>query len=101
MDYYNLPYYHIIEISFLGCTNYLGPRIRIKSERFEQSIIIDYSHEQADIRHDAIKWLESKGFEIVGAGEIKNGFALMSVTFEPLKPVKFYGKELADKLEKK
>jgi len=80
--------YHILKVKYHGPTNTLGSRIRITSERFEQSITIDYDHSQNAIYDMAANHLIDKGFNIVGKAEGSNHYYLISDTFEPLKKIK-------------
>lgn len=79
------PNYHVLKIKYLGPTNYTGSRVKIISERFEQSKTIDYDHKYSNINDMAAKWLIGKGFNILGYGEAKDGMYIISDTFEPLK----------------
>lgn len=63
-------------------------RVRIKSERFEQTIRIPYTNlpgEMSNPVREAKKYLESKGFDIIGQGELKDDYVLISTTFKDLK----------------
>jgi hypothetical protein len=83
LDY--LQNYHILKINYLGATNYKSSRVKITSERFEQSRIINYDHDYNSIADIAQAYLEKKGFKFIGKGESKDGLYLISTTFEPLK----------------
>lgn len=77
---------HAFTIKYLGATNTKGSRIKITSERFEQSITISYNHEFNSAIDCALAYLLNKGFNIVGQAEIKSiAGLLLSDTFEPLK----------------
>jgi type II restriction/modification system DNA methylase subunit YeeA len=78
--------YHVITAIYIGPTNEKGSRIKLHSDRFEQTVIISFNHEtfrQTD--EIAIDYLQSKGFDIIGKAEKKDGYFLISNTFEPLK----------------
>lgn len=77
--------YHVIKVKYLGPTNTLGSRVRITSERFEQSITIDYDHAVDGIYTMAANHLSDKGFNIIGKAEGSNHYYLISNTFEPFK----------------
>lgn len=77
--------FHIITVSFIGATNSRGSRVKIRSDRFEQTKVIDYDHSLNNTGEIAQAWLEAKGFELVGKGEAKDGYYLISTTFQPLK----------------
>lgn len=79
--------YHIILVRHHARANgSIG--VRIKTELFKQSIIIPYTNEPGEhispIK-EAIKHLESKGFILIGQGELNNDYILISETFNPLK----------------
>lgn len=83
-----LPNYHIIQVRGVGATNQNPARVQIKSERFEQWIIIPYLNEPGSISpatETAVAYLEKKGFKIIGKGEGKDHNYLISDTFEPIK----------------
>ena len=80
----DLKNYHLLSVKYLGATNYRGSRVKITSDRFEQSVTIPYDYEENTIAGMAQKYLESKGFELVGLGEAKKGYILVSSTFKPL-----------------
>lgn len=80
--------YHIIMVQSMGATNTQPARIKLISERFKQSIIIPFTNHAAAFSpalDSAILWLSNKGFNIVGQGEGKDHYYLISTTFEPLK----------------
>lgn len=82
--------YHILQISFVPMTNQcLYNRVRIKSQRFKQSVLIPWNNEPGEISKAievAEKWLQSKGFDIVGQGEGNADYDyIITNTFEPLK----------------
>lgn len=83
------PNYHVIKAKYMGPTNYTSARIKLISDRFEQSVTIDYDHQYNGTKDIAIAWLEEHGFNIVGAAEAKDGYYIISNTFEPLKPLKY------------
>lgn len=80
--------FHILQISCLGATNYLPSRVRIKSERFKEYVLIPFDNEPGDhspTMDSAKRWLISKGFELIGMGEGKDCYYIITDTFEPLK----------------
>lgn len=81
----NLTNYHALTVTYLGPTNNLGSRVRIKSDRFEQSITIAYDYEFNNTLEVAADYLSKKGFNLVGKGELKDAYLLLTDTFEPLK----------------
>lgn len=79
------PNFHIFTVNYLGATNYLSSRVKIVSERFRQSKVINYDHEFANTLEIAEDWLIKNGFNIVGHGEGKDCYYVITDTFEPLK----------------
>lgn len=77
--------YHLIRIKYHGATNSRGSRVSMTSDRFSQRIYIDYDYTMSSIKDMAARDLERKGFEIIGAGELKNEYVLISTTFKPIK----------------
>lgn len=80
-----IPNFHVLQIKYLSPTNNKGARVSIKSERFEQSISIGYNHEFNSVADIANEYLSAKGFNIIGKAESKEGYYLITDTFEPLK----------------
>jgi hypothetical protein len=76
---------HTLEVTYLGATNSRGSRVKIFSPRFDQSVVIPFDYEFNDIAEIAAAYLLDKGFEIIGRSQFKNGYFLISRTFEPLK----------------
>lgn len=80
-DYANT---HVLSVDYIGATNYRGSRIKIGSDRFKQTKTIGYNHNYNSILGGAMEWLINKGFVIIGYGESKNGYYIITSTFEPL-----------------
>ena len=76
---------NVLEIKYLGPTNFLGSRVSIYSPRFKERVIIDYDYSLNSIQDIAKAYLESKSYNILGCGESKEGMYLISDTFQPLK----------------
>lgn len=77
--------YHLFTVKYLGATNNRGARIKITSERFEQSITLSRNY-SVEATEQAINYLNDKGFNIVGRGNGSNQTdVLISEVFEPLK----------------
>jgi hypothetical protein len=75
--------YHIIEGSYVPYTEKKGNRIRIRSERFNETVFV--SREKFESPAD---WCRKNGFKIVGTGFTKGNVILVSSTFKPLKDEK-------------
>ena len=77
--------YHIIEVKYIGATNTRGSRVKMYDERFKTSKTIDFNYSFNSIDEMAIAYLKNNGFEVIGQGEVKGGFAIITSTFEALK----------------
>ena len=80
--------YHILQISVLPATNTKPARVKIHSPRFEQTKVISFSNAAGDASPSistAVEYLTTNGFNIIGKGEGKDCYYLISDTFEPLK----------------
>jgi hypothetical protein len=76
--------YHIITVKRLGATNTKGARVKITSERFGDTIILPRNYELDTIKDIAVDKLKDT-HDIVGSGETRDGYVLISDTFEPLR----------------
>lgn len=81
-----VPNLHVLIVKFLGATNSRGARVKITSERFEDSITISYDYSLNGTLDIATNYLTNKGFTIIGQAEGKDHYYIISSTFEPLKP---------------
>ncbi len=79
--------FHVITVSFIGATDYKGSRVKIHSYRFKKTVIIDYDHKFNNTFEIAQNYLEAKGFELVGKAETKDGYTLISTTFDSIKSI--------------
>ena len=80
--------YHILKVITLGWTNTKPNRVKIVSERFKQSVTISYSNDPGSLNpaiDTAVEYLKVDGFKFIGQGESKDGYYLISTTFEPIK----------------
>lgn len=77
--------YHILKVKYYGPTNTSGSRVGIISERFEQRVTINYNYELGNSCETAIDWLEKNGFQVIGKGEGKDHYYIITTTFEPLR----------------
>jgi len=80
--------FHVLKISFIGATDYKPSRVKIASERFKQSRVIEYNHEFNNTCDIAEDWLRKNGFNLTGHAEGKDCYYVITDTFEPLKKVK-------------
>jgi hypothetical protein len=86
------PNFHVLVVKNLMATNSTGSRVKITSDRFNQSVVIPYSNEAGSgtpALDTAELWLKSKGHNVVGHGEGKNHYYVIcdavNNCFSPLK----------------
>lgn len=78
--------FHLIQVTYMPATNTLPTRIKLSSARFEQSIIIPYGYNDSHMTETAERYLQEKGFEIVGLCELGKGdMGIITNTFKGLK----------------
>lgn len=77
--------HHILEVSFVGHSEHKPTRMKISSARFKESVLISYNHDYPNTFEGAIEWLLNHNFEIVGQGEGKDCYYIITTTFKPLK----------------
>jgi hypothetical protein len=76
--------FHLIEVHFVGATNFRGSRVTIRSSRFKKSRTFSYDYEKSDILEQACDWLEEQGFKIKGVGELSKGYFIITDTFKTI-----------------
>ena len=76
---------HAFTIKYLGPTNTKGSRVKITSERFEQSKTFAYNYTYSNIVDMAEEYLQKFGFNLVGVAETSKGFIILSDTFKELR----------------
>jgi hypothetical protein len=81
----NFTNFHIIKVTYLGATNSKGSRVKMTSERFEESKTINYNHEFNNTLDIAEDYLTKAGFEVVGHAEGKGCYYVITNTFKGLK----------------
>ena len=80
----NTKNYHIITVERLSATNTKGTRVKITSEWFGDTIILPYNYEFDTVKDIAINHVKNT-HDIVGSGETRDGYVIISDTFEPLR----------------
>ena len=61
-----------ITVKYVSPTNTRGSRISLKDERFNTKITLSYDYEIGNVMTQAMKYLESNGYEIVCYGSNAN-----------------------------
>ena len=77
--------FHVLHVTYVGPIHDKGSKVKIYSNRFDESISIPYDHEFSTISDTAQNYLEKLGFEFIGKAESKQGYFLISLTFKSLK----------------
>ena len=78
--------FHVLKVSYVGQTNHKPARVKITSERFKQSRLIEYERDNGDDSCEIAEyWLLSNGFTIKGHAEGKDCYYVITDTFKPLK----------------
>jgi len=63
MKSYDLTRYRAFDVRFMGPTNSLGARIRIRDLRRDNKVVIPYDYERGDVLEQGLYHLESVGIE--------------------------------------
>lgn len=84
-QYMQLTNFHALTIKHLGPTNFKGSRIKITSDRFEQSITLNRDYSKSSWLDQAITFLTQNWFTLIGMAEMNNQTIILSDTFKPIK----------------
>lgn len=80
--------YHILIVKALPATNTKPARVKIISERFQQSIIIPFTNNpgaSSPAIDSAIEYLEKNDYNLIGKAEGSDHMYIITSTFEGLK----------------
>jgi len=81
--------FHILTIKYVGPGNVQGARVKIISERFEQSVTFEFDGNNGNTLEQAEAWLIRKGHNVIGHGEGKGHYYVVcghiDNCFKPLK----------------
>lgn len=80
--------FHLIEVRHFWSKRHDMPMVRVRSNRFKSTIFIPYDNEAGSgspSLETAAKWLKFNGFDLIGQGETKDDYTLISTTFKSLK----------------
>jgi len=75
---------HIINVYYVGAGNFTGASCVLYSARFHKTKYIKYDYSARDILGQACNWLTENGFKIVGHGEAKKGYYIITSTFKTI-----------------
>ncbi len=81
----NTPHFHLLTVKYIGPTNSRGSRVKISSDRFEDSKTIPYDHSFNGALAQGHAWAQSHGFNLIGTAEGKRVDYLMTDTFKGLR----------------
>lgn len=81
----NIPNLHLLEVKYIGASNHKGSCTKITSQRFKDSVTLNYSHEYNSSLDQAIAYLERIGYTILGKGETINGYFVIVQEFTNIK----------------
>lgn len=76
--------FHVLTVQYIPSGNYHGAKVKITSDRFKKSKTLPYDHEFRDCGEIAKDYLKKQGFQIIGKGEKKDGYFIISTTFKSL-----------------
>jgi hypothetical protein len=74
--------FHIIQVKYLGPTGTKDSRVKMISERFESSKTIGYDYEFNNSLDVAEDWLSKNGYDIIGHGEGKDKYYIITSTLK-------------------
>jgi len=76
---------HAFKVTGVPATNTKPYKVKLFSERFRQSVLLDYSNDTPYSFDVAEKYLKEQGYEVIGKAEAGNSYMILSTTFKPLK----------------
>lgn len=83
--YMQLENFHALTVKLLWPTDFRGSRIKITSDRFEQSITLNRDYSKSSWLDQAVTFLTQNWFTLIGMAEMNNQTIILSDTFKPLK----------------
>ncbi len=83
--YMQLENFHALTVKLLWPTDFRGSRIKITSDRFEQSITLNRDYSKSSWLDQAIEFLTQNWFTLIWMAEMNNQNILLSDTFKPIK----------------
>lgn len=80
----NKPNLHILEVKYLGATNYRGSRVKVTSLRYGWSRTFEFDSKFNSAIDQGVAWLENvQGLTIIGTAEgVRVNYAITD-TFQP------------------
>lgn len=82
----NLQNFHVLTVKYRGATDTDSSKVLIRSDRFKQTKSLEYDYNLYNTAEVAQDWLTKNGFDVIGKGEGKDCYYLITSTFEPLRP---------------
>jgi len=77
--------FHAFKVTGVPATNDKPYKVKLFSERFRQSVLLDYSSDTPYSFDVAEKYLKENGFEVIGKAEAKDSYIILSTTFKGLR----------------
>jgi hypothetical protein len=77
--------FHVLNVTYIPATNFHSSCVKIHSDRFKQSVLIDFNSEYDNTYEIAMEWILNNGFNVIGKGEATKGYYVITSTFEPLR----------------
>ncbi len=74
--------FRAFEVSYLGATNSMGSRVKIKDYRFKESKTISYDYKFNSTYEIAQDYLSKKGIKLIGIAEAEGGYILFTDNFD-------------------
>lgn len=92
--------YHLIQLTYMGATNYSPSRLKLRSLRFRDSITVPIDY-RTDVKTQGLELLKRLKYKIDGVGfdEIKGAYIFCSTTFEGLKDQQRSAKMLSEQMK--
>ena len=78
----NKPNFHLLTVKYCGPTNTRGSRIKITSDRFNDSVTVPYSYSFNGSSNQAHAWLQAHGYNVIGTAEGKGVDYIITDTFK-------------------
>ncbi len=78
--------YHILTVKYVGFGANTDQYVKIISERFKESIKVDWNYDLENTMPIALNWLANNGYNVIGQGIGKDHYYIITDTFLPLKP---------------
>lgn len=81
-----VPNFHVLLVRYIGATNYRSARFKVRSDRFKESIVINWPYDSPlnSAVRVAAAWLIANGWKVVGIAEGGRDDYIITSTFDRL-----------------